>query len=560
MLVDISIKNYALIENQHLSFNEGFNILSGETGAGKSILIGAIGLLLGEKGEQEKIRTGAESASVIGTFTINSNKAAIQWLRDHDIECEDNNVIIKRVIKNSGRGSSYIQSEPVTVKDLQEFTGLIIDVHSQHSHQSLFNKDNHRKLLDRFGGCDDLAKRVTASYHNVNDLRTKYNDYLENQDEYKKKYEEQIRLIKDVEITDIGQDEERELTQERSILLRGEDIYRTVKNITDISTTKSDSLFGLSTVRQLMSKLVDIDQTFESLYNRYESSYYEIEDILENLKTINIGLDFSPERMEFVESRINSIHGILKKYGPTYDLMMENYNTAKQYTTEYKDSRHQQLELEQEISEAEEELGKIARLLSQKRKMAATELELQIVSNLKQLGMEKVEFKIEFSNKMGTTGKTLCGPLGYDVIEFMISTNIGEPLKSLKSVASGGELSRVMLALKSVLADSDDISTLIFDEIDTGIGGSVALALGKHLKELSKSKQVFSITHLATIASFAQKHIKIEKEVKLGHTYTKVRELVAEDRVEEVSRMLSGTSNDESAINHARKLILENSQ
>jgi len=560
MLLELHIKNYALIENQHIKFGSGLNILSGETGAGKSILIGALGLLLGDKGDQGRIRTGSDSASVVGTIDVTGNKGALQWLKDHGFEPEGGQVLIKRVIRATGRGAAYIQSEPVTVKDLQDLTSFIFDMHSQHAHQSLFNKDNHRKLLDRFGGFPQLSGQLKQVHRLVTSLHEEMADIEQNAADFEAMLERSRRTIKEVDSLDLQPDEESRLSQEKALLMKGEEIYTGIEEILSGAKGSGDHLFGMEKARITLGRMEEVNNELGTLYERFQNAFYEIEDVVDSLRVLQQGLDFSPERIEEVENRLAEIHGVLKKYGPTYEMLLDNYRKCQDRLSRGEEGQEYKEQLLRKIQSEEQQLAALAQELSNKRKEAARKLEKAIVENLQQLGMEKVEFSIDIQVKIGESGKALCGPNGYDTVEFLISTNPGEPLKPLRAVASGGELSRVMLALKTVLADSDEISSLIFDEIDTGIGGSVALSLGRHLKTLAEKKQVFSITHLASIASFAAKHIKIEKEVRAGHTYTKVRELSADDRIEEVSRMLSGMSADETARNHARELLLSNSQ
>lgn len=556
MLESLHIRNYALIDTLDIDVQNGLSVLSGETGAGKSILIGALSLLLGGKGDGEAIRTGAKETEVSALIRLDTCQEALHWLEEHSIEPEDGAVLLRRTIKHSGRGTAYIQSVPATRKDLSELTGYLFDLHGQHEHQSLFSIDQHRRLLDRFGGNEDLANRLSETFSRVNELRKELTELQKDERDLLRQRDLLEYAISEIDAAGLVAGEVEDLERERHLLSQSEKLFSLLDTCHDLLSESKGGVLG--DLREAVSKvgdLCDIDDALEAQRLRLENAFYEVEDVDQTLRNHLQGLDFSPERLDECESRLQAIHRLEKKYGDSVEAVLA-YRANAAARIEAFEGRDQQLcDLEKELKEREQELMKLGKELSSRRKAASVDLERKIMAGLQHLGMPKVQFRVSSSYREGKNGGAVCGPNGFDRIEFLISPNQGEPERPLKDIASGGELSRVMLAIKSALSETDQVETLIFDEIDTGIGGEVAVSVADYLSKLSEKKQVLCITHLASIAVRADNHIIVEKCEQEGRTFTDARALASEQRVSEVARMLSGTSGGDASLEHARQLL-----
>lgn len=559
MLDELHIENYALIDRATISFSKGLNVLTGETGAGKSILVGAIGLLLGDKGDKTAVRTGYDDARVTGIVHIEDNKEALQWLESKDIKHEDGYVFIRRNVKTTGRGSIQIQSVPVTRGELEEFSTLLFDMHGQHQHQSLLNVDKHRLMLDRYGNLEALAAEVKEFYTTLTELRKEMDSLVAADEDRERELELLKYAVNEINSAALKPGEEGELESEWKILSEGEKLFNLLDAIHSLGIDESGGfLHQIKKSSGLVGEVAEIDTGLSKLSDRFESAYYEIEDVFENLRDYQNNIDFSEERFNIVESRIAEIQKLKKKYGGSIEDILEYCAQCEEKIDHFTNSEEYRSTLADKIGLKENELLTAARKLSVERAKVAASLEKGIENSIRSLGMKKAAFRISCKPRVSSEGKALCNANGLDAVEYLISPNQGEPLKPLKNIASGGEISRIMLALKSILADSDNIHTLIFDEIDTGIGGEVALSVGEHLKKLATRKQILSITHLATIASFADKHIKVEKGETDSRTITDIFAIEGDRRIEEIARMLSGTSGDLFSLQHAEELVRRN--
>lgn len=556
MLEELEVRNYALIEHIQVSFNRGLNILTGETGAGKSILVGALGLLLGGKGETETIRTGAEEAVITGLFRVESPEAR-NWLLERSIEPEDGTVLARRVLKAGGRGSIYIQSVPVTKNEIAEFTSFIFDLHGQHEHQSLLQLENQRRLLDRYGETEEEVSLLGEDFSKLTQLKKEYETLLKTEKNRLREMDLLQYSIKEIEDAALKIGEEEELEREHSILSQYEKLYLLLEEFTDhASNLKTGYLPALYKARSSLEGIRDINPDLSALSKRLEDSYFELEDISQTVKQYHQNMVFDPEKLSQCEERLHQIRKLKKKYGDSIEEILNFLEESKKQYLVLENWEEEKGELLDSITGLEKKVLARAKGISLKRKSAALNLQGKIEENLRALGMPKATFIIEVTQRTTESGKPACGPTGIDQVEFTISPNSGEPAKPLRSIASGGELSRIMLAIKSVLAEKDSIQSLIFDEIDSGIGGDVALSVGEHLQRLSKHKQVLCITHLASIAVRADNHIKIEKRERAERTITEVRSLAGEQREEEIARMLSGKSAYEVSLAHARELLI----
>jgi DNA repair protein RecN (Recombination protein N) len=469
---------------------------------------------------------------------------------------EDGTVIIRRIVRRSGRSSIFLQNHPVTREDTAELTAFIFDLHGQHEHQSLLSVDNHRRLVDQYGDHGELLKILSSEFVSLASLKKEYEALITDERNILREKEMLEYAVNEIEKTGLQEGEEEELVKERSILSQAEKLFLLLEEFAGlVSEGKGGVLSRIRQARSILDSIVHIDNELGEQPKRLENAFYEIEDIADTLGQYRSSIHFSQERLDECEERLQIIHRLEKKYGSDISEILRYAESSKKALEKLEGRDREKAELAKKIEEREKRVSLLARELSQKRKDASAVLMERIQERLLPLGMPKARFSIDLSVAESQSGRPLCGPAGYDRVEFMIAPNPGEPLKPLSQIASGGEISRVMLAIKSVLAEKDNIQSLIFDEIDTGIGGEVALSVGEHLKSIGRHKQVLCITHLASIASFAENHIKIEKIVEGDRTRTLVSPVSGPDRVREVARMLSGDSTEGVSLAHAEELL-----
>ena len=556
MLEQLTIQNYALIDRLHIDFADGMNVLSGETGAGKSILAGALSLLHGSRADTGTIRTGADETMVSGTFVVDGNPEALGWLSEHGIEPEDGALIIRRTVKRTGRGTIYIQSAPVSRGELKELTDLILDLHGQHEHQSLLSEENHRKLLDRYGGLEEEVAGLSERFSELSNLKRRRERLVSSEQERLREMDYLSYAVQEIEEAQLSDGEEDELEQERSVLNQHEKLAESLDKLyAALAESRGGALGYLRDARHAMETVTGIDSGLSSVAKRLDDAFFELEDIAEAVRDYTDRVEFSAERLEEVEDRITAIHKLEKKYGPDISSVLRYAEEAREQLSALENYEEDRAQLDEDIARVEREVLDTARQISTKRKAAAGELQGRIEEILGALGMKKTRFHIRVEQKISESGKPVCGSYGIDSVAFRLAPNPGEPVKALKDIASGGEISRVMLAVKTVLAEADRIQTLVFDEIDAGIGGEVALAVGEYLKQLSSSKQVLCITHLASIAVRADNHIRVEKLVEGDRTVTRVDVVNGTDRVDEIARMLAGDRTGKTSRSHAEELL-----
>lgn len=561
LLEDISIKDFALINSASIDFLSGFTVFSGETGAGKSILIGAISFLLGGKAGPELIRDGTSEARVTGTLFIPSTrKVALQWLSDHAIQSDEGRILLRRIIRESGKSAAWIQDSPVTKAELAEFTSFFVDIHGQHEHQSLMKVSEHRRYLDSYAGISGDVEEFTQLYTTLVEKREIISRMNTSESQRKQKIEMLEFACSEILEANIKEHEDEELESEESRLSQFEKLNEAVETVNTLLSSQDASVVGL--LKKLCSvsdQASSLDKSLESLSSRIENAFYELSDVSDEIRTYKMSLVYDPSRLEEVQERLGFLFKLKKKYA-------SNQNAAISEVLDYYENSKVQLEqlagwetnksgITKEILELEKDLFTRAKKLSLSRHNAAQKMSLLVEEILSELGMKGTKFFVNITEKESTDIIQKCGPYGMDNIEFLISANAGASLRPLAKIASGGEISRVMLALKTILSSSDEVSTLIFDEIDTGIGGEVSVAVGKHLKQLAQNKQILCITHLASIAVYADTQLRIEKEIEGGKTFTRVKKISGQERVTEIARMLSGDVVSEASIEHARALL-----
>jgi DNA repair protein RecN (Recombination protein N) len=556
MLEELSIQNYALIDRLTVRFAPGMNVLTGETGAGKSILVGSLSLLHGARADTEAIRTGTDECRVAGTFRIDGSDEVTQWCSEHGIEPEDDTLIVRRTVKRSGRGGIYIQSTPVTKSDLDELTSLIFDIHGQHDHQSLISEDNHRRVLDRYGGHEELARELTTEFTELSALKKRFDHMEANERQRLREMDILNFAVQEIDEARLTAGEEEELTAERRILTQHEKLFANLDELYDsIAENRGGAMAMLRQARSAMEAVAAIDEGVVDLARRVDDLFFELEDVAEVVSDYRRGIEFSPQRLEQVETRLALIHRLQKKYGETVAEILEYCEECRTQLEGFETWEEDKDRLRAEIKEREKAVLALAGELSQRRKAAALSLGTEILERLRVLGMPKTEFTIAVEPRLGDNGRATCGPNGLDRVGFQISPNPGEPLKPLSAIASGGELSRVMLALKSALAENDRVGSMVFDEIDSGIGGEVAVAVGEHLYSLSREKQVLCVTHIASIAARADCQIRVEKAERNGRTVTEIATVTGDDRVDEIARMLAGDKEGTVSRKHAEELL-----
>ena len=552
MLEELDIKNFALIESAHIEFEKGFTVLSGETGAGKSILIGSLAFLLGGKSGTEQIRAGCHEAQVSGVFFL-ENKETFLWLDEHGIESEENRIIIRRVIRDNGKSSAWIGGTPVTRVILSEFSAFLVDIHGQHEQQSLMKVAEHRRYLDIYAGIVGEVSSFTSIYNQLVEKRKILENLNSNESERNAKIDMLNFAVSEISDANLKAGEDEELEAEENRLSSFEKLYADIEEINSAFEGEGENgiIFLLKKICGTASKALDSDKSLEPLENRLQSAFYEIDDIAGEFRRYASSLVFDPERLEQVQERLELIFRLKQKYtgrnSSVANLLSYAENASRQLE-ELGGSTFDKSILEKEISELGKKVYVLAKSLSEKRKSAAEKMSLDVEKILCSLGMKDTKFRVGLTEKEGNAVEQKCGPYGMDNIEFLISANPGSPLNPLAKIASGGELSRVMLALKTILSDGDLAGTLVFDEIDTGIVGS-------HMKLLAEKKQILCITHLASIAVYADNQIKIQKGVEGNTTASNVFEVSDEERVKEIARMLSGDSDSSQSLEHASAML-----
>lgn len=550
MLLNVHVKDLALIEDVDICFGEGLNILTGETGAGKSIIIGSIGIALGAKAGKDLIRNGADYALVELVFSVDSEDTKAR-LKDMDINVdEDGQIIITRRIMN-GKSLIKVNGETTTASMLREIASLVIDVHGQHDYESLVHTEKHLEILDSFAGEKNAKQRSETEqlYKSYKKVLNELSDFTNDEEQRARDLSFYEFEANEIEAAALKPGEDEELEEEFKLMSHGRKIAESLSEVYNrlsgddgsVSEMVGYSMKELSAVSHLDEKINGFYETLSTV----DSLCYELsKDITDYLER----LDFNPERVEYVSNRLDTINKLKLKHGKTIEEILEKKNKLDEKIESLNNYEETKKKLEAKLSEVKKELEAKSLELSECRKKAALDLEKDITKALMDLNFLEVKFKAAFTRTADYTAK------GIDSMEFMISTNPGEDIKPLAKIASGGELSRIMLGLKAVLADKDSVDTLIFDEIDTGISGKTAGMVADKMSVISSKHQVICITHLPQIASHADRHYLIEKAVKNSHTFTEIRRLNEEESVEELARMLGSTVITEAALDNAREL------
>jgi len=562
MLLDLRIKNFVIIDSLNIGFNQGLNILSGETGAGKSILIDALSGVLGEKIGTDMIRTGFDRASLEAVFDISSQPDLKKILDESGIDCEDDTLIIRRELFANGKGRCYANSVQIPVSRLKEISENLVDIHGQNEHQNIINIAKHRELLDSFGSLTEQVQAVRAVHEKLGSIRNKINSFQIDEKEKARRIEFNTYSVKEIESANLKAGEDEELKTESNLLNNAEKLFTEINSAADYLTGDQGVLRNLKKAETNLLKVSDIDPNISSILDTIREALYSLEDSTAVLRDYKNNIDFSPERINQVEERLNLIQNLKKKYGDTIQEILLYAERARNELETINSSEEELENLKLEERKTVKEAKELALDLSEKRKAAAKKLEELVIKELNDLGMAGTVFRISIKRETSPDGdidtegkKYILYPHGLDRIEFLLSANEGEDLRQLRKVASGGEMSRIMLALKNVIQAADIVDTLIFDEVDAGISGRTAEIVGRKLKNLSKNRQVLLITHLPQIAAMSDSHYQVHKGKSEGRVTTVVKSLSEKEKIREVARMLAGEEITDTSIKHAEELI-----
>jgi len=560
VLTELRIKNYALIDDLEISYSNGLNILTGETGAGKSIVIGALSLLLGERAESDMIRTGANSCEIEGIFSIKPN--SIVNFSDLPID-KTETVIIRRKIESNGRSSCYINDRSATANTLKRLGDLLVDLHGQHEHQSLLRIEFHRQILDDFAQLDSKREALGEIYLSYFTQKAELDTLTEQIRQRKERREFDEFQYQELSAVQLRVGENETLLKEKTLLESAEKRFRLAQELNQIISENEGSLMEQFDIFQKqLAELINIDESLAASLNDIKSIRSVFDELWRNIVKYRDRIEFSPQRLEAINERLFLIEKLQKKYNRNIEALLVLQKDLEKSLSSIEIDESRIVELKKDLALKENKLIKQAKELSRSRQQAKKSIELKLEQELAELGMPQARFIVSIvpiEDEAGLyqeAGKRYrLDENGIDQVEFLFSANPGEEPKPLRKIASGGELSRIMLALKSVTASR--IPILVFDEIDLGIGGRVAEAVGKKLVKLSRNSQVICITHLPQIAKYAQSHFRVTKSTKAGRTRTTLLPLAESDRIEEIARMLAGTKISKTTISHARELLKE---
>ncbi len=541
MLTELRITNFAVIEQLSLQFQEGFTVLTGETGAGKSILIDALALLVGGRASTEQIRTGADEAQLEAFFSLRDLPILRNQLRaDGILNPKDDDLIIRRVLSRSGRHRVYLNGNLSPLHQIEALGGTLVDIHGQHDQQSLLSVGQQLNALDAFGGLKDLRQQHQEVFgqwkehqRQLEDLRRLSADRAQREEFLRFQYLE-------IAEADLHPAEEDRLHAEQRRLAQGQRLGELAEQAYELLYAGDQGILGgLATVGKAVSELGTIDPEKQEWRRQIEEAVIQLKELAHNLRDYQQQLEPDPDRLAHVERRLDLVQRLKKKYGGSVESVLAFGVDAKHQLDALESAETEVAALQKQVDEDWKGVKALADHLSRKRNQAATRMQGEILAELAALRMERTRFEISFSAE--EDARTI-SPSGQDRVEFLLSANPGEPLKSLARVASGGELSRIMLAIKTVLAEMDRVPVLIFDEVDAGVGGAVAAVMGQRLLELGRYHQVFCITHLPQVASHGSHHLLVQKSVKQSRTVASVRTLDGTEREEEIARMLGGVT------------------
>ena len=557
MLSLLHIENIALIQSADIRFEPGFNVLTGETGAGKSIVIDSIGAVLGERTSRELIRTGAKSALVTAVFT---QVPPLPWLEENGFPTGEEELLLQRELQGDGRNVCRIDGKLVTVAQLRELGRQLLNIHGQHDGQQLLDPASHLGYLDQFGGCQPLLEDYQEAYRKWHDIRREMDKLQMDEAERSRRVDTLNYQIQELERAQLKAGEDEELSARRTLLRSAGRLMEAVQSAEFALSGDEDRDGACSLIAQAEGEVQgvsSISPELGELSEKLTALRCAADDAADTLRDLSRSFDFSPGELDQVEERLDLLYRLRKKYGPTVEDMLAYLDRCRKELDQIQYADDTLARLEKELKKAQKEAARRGEVLSQARREAAGALQARVQEELRQLDMPKVQFQTEFTPKGGEAGMD---ETGLDEVQFLMSANLGEALKPIQKVASGGELARIMLALKNVLAEGDQIGTLVFDEVDTGVSGRAAQKVAEKMAQVARGKQVLCVTHLPQIAAMADTHFSVQKGEREGRTYTRLERLDRSQRREELARLIGGASITPSLLESAEELLRQAEQ
>jgi len=562
MLVELKIKNFILIDELSVTFGKGLNILTGETGAGKSILIDALSGVLGEKMSTDMIRSGYDRAVLEGVFDISGLPQVKQILELSGIDNEDDTLILRREIYSNGKGRCFANSVQIPLSKLKEIADYLVDIHGQNEHQNIVQVAKHRELLDNFGGLQPLVQNMSQLHKQLQEIKEKIASLQIDEREKARRIDYLTHAIGEIEQANLQPNEEEALKNESNLLSNAEKLFNELNTVQELMQGDRGVVQSLKKMEMSLGHMANYDPNLSGVLETVREAYYSLEDAYATLRDYARSIDFSPERINQVEERLALISSLKKKYGDTIQDVLSYAQNAKRELATITSTDEALDKLQQEYAVTLKQARELALQLSEKRLESAKKLEQMVTQELADLGMQGTVFRVSIKREISPDGEIeannkryILYPHGLDRVEFLLSANEGEDLRQLRKVASGGEMSRIMLALKKCILDADIVDSLVFDEVDAGIGGKTAEVVGRKLKALAKQRQVLVITHLPQIAAMSDNHYMVQKKKVNARTTTLVEKLSPNEKVNEVARMLAGEVVTDLSIKHAKELI-----
>lgn len=560
MLTHLTINNYMLIEHLDLQLKKGMTAITGETGTGKSVLLGALGLALGEKTDSDRVRLGCDKADITATFLMDDLPEARQWLMEHDLSHADE-CLLRRVITKEGRSRAFINSQPVPLQQIRALSELLIDIHSQHAHQSLLSKSSHQKLLDEYCQQQPLAQEVSTAYKQWQKYRHQYIELRDNADEINARFQLLHYQVDELNKLDLNEGELEKLEQEQQTLANAESITHKSQQISTLcdGDSNNSAIDSSQSIRESLSQAMSILQSinpqteaFNNINELLNNALINVDEAHNSLQQEMQGIEINPERLQFVEARLSAIYDISRKHNIAPNEIAEKHIELSNEVNQLSGGDDALAKHKEEMDQAHKQFMHLANKLSKRRQSSAKKLTNIINKQLETLAMSGANFVVAVSQQLEKPSGH-----GIDDIEFLISTNPGQPHRPLSKVVSGGELSRISLAIQVATAQTSQVATLVFDEVDVGIGGDTANVVGELLNQLGSKSQVLCITHLAQVASKAHHHWQVSKNTQGSSAATNIVELDNNHKIEEIARMISGNTLSDESIAHAKLMIGE---
>lgn len=552
MLVHLSIHDYAIVEHLDLELSRGMSVITGETGAGKSIMLDALSLALGGRTDSGAVRIGADKAEVLATFDISNQASAQQWLAERDLE-QNKQCILRRVISREGRSRAYINGVPCPLSDLKAIGEQLIDIHGQHEHQSLLKTDSHRRLLDEFAGIHLLARQVQQAAQRWRQTKSQLEQLSSSNDEQRARHQLLSYQLEEMLNLELQEGELQQLEQEQQNLASADHLLEQCRFVLNLCNDADSGsiLSAINASAQRLEQLKSPPAALEESASLLRSAHIQIEESVRSLERFIDHFDADPERLQAIEQRLDSLYTLARKHRVQPEALLELQEQLSQELALLDSSDEQIEQLEADLDIQQQHYQALAQQLSDKRLLAAEQLSEAVQQEIQRLGMPGGRFAVELTCKQQAEPH----PNGNESIEFLVSANPGQPLRPLAKVASGGELSRISLAIQVITAQTSQIPTLVFDEVDVGIGGPTAEIVGQLLRRLGDRGQVLTVTHLPQVAAQGHQHLYVHKKRNQHSTHTAVMELSLEQRIEEVARMSGGVDLSEHALAHARQML-----